>query len=165
MSYPFSLIIFLLSFFFLLFSCYYSYINYENYDKDKVLFYEFFVDLDDSPEARLFTPLLLIRRFLFVVIIISLSESNTGLLFTLLIIIQLIYFFHTVLVKKYKDIGMILAHIINELILTEYILIMGANTKMRHWDELMRLSTNYLVTINTVIVTLLILVFLLLIFH
>ena len=55
---------------------------------------------------------------------------------------------------------MILAHIINELILTEYILILGANNQKRHWDQSMRLMANYLATVNAIIVTLLVLVFL-----
>jgi len=106
-SYLISLIIFGLSFLFLLLSWYYYNKNKDNYDENEALFYEFFVDLQDTPKARMFIPLLLLRRFVFVIIIISFSGSNPSVLFGFLLLVQMYYLIHTLSNRKYKRINMV----------------------------------------------------------
>ena len=90
------------SFIFIILTLVYYFKNYRDYDSNKALFYEIYLDLENTPKARIFNTFLLIRRLAFVMIVIFLNSFGFETVFSALLIVQLIYLWQTVVIPKFE---------------------------------------------------------------
>lgn len=89
------------------FLCYAWFLAYKliyNFDPDeKFFFMEFFADLKPNKRARFYTPLLLLRRFVFVLVIIPMAPVGRHFIFSFLLIFNIPYLLFIALVKPFEE--------------------------------------------------------------
>lgn len=129
--------------------------HFKSYDpEEKFVFMEFYADVKNKRWARLYTALLLARRFLFVIAIIFLAVAGTQWIFGVLLGTQIVYWVALVVLRPFEEAKNNLVEITNETFYFVFIVLMLFLTSEEKWTESMTKLFLGLMTANTLIVTL-----------
>ena len=137
----------------LLFSFVESFVKTDESNPDKHLYFkEFISGIKSSRKARLYSFVLLTRRYLFVTYLILGSSLSSIVLVAVMVIIQVAYFTFIVSIRPYEVVKNNAIEIINEAFFLLFLLILTYFNDKNIWSESSSLAFIYMILLNSMII-------------
>jgi hypothetical protein len=126
-----------------------------NFDPNyKFLFMEYYAGIKDGRWARFYTPTLLTRRLLFIVVIILFKFLGRNTTFILLIIIQVVYICQFVILRPFRQMENNIVEGTNEAFYVSYLILMFILDEESMWSDQMTKIFIFCITANNFVVAL-----------
>jgi hypothetical protein len=139
----------LFSFSFCLNSYYASFKYLKDFDpNNKFLIMEYYAGIKESKWARFYTPILLTRRLLFVVVILLLQFSGKDTTFIFLIVIQAAYIGQLVILRPFRQIENNIVEVSNEAFYVGYLIMIFVLDGESMWSDQMSKIFVFCITAN-----------------
>jgi hypothetical protein len=134
---------------------YVTYKDLKDFDPNyKFLFMEYYAGLKESRWTRFYTPILLTRKLLFIVVILLLQFLGRDSTFILLIVIQAGYIFQLVILRPFRQIESNIIEVTNEAFYFGYLILMFALNGESMWSDQMSKIFVFCITANNFVVAL-----------
>ena len=157
----FAIIIVTLSVMLVVKAYYMVYKDWSNFDADsKFVFMEFYADIKDNKWARLYTPLLLTRRLLFIIIVLLCGSIGRDAVFSTLLFIQVLYFAVMIKLRPFEELESNIVELTNEAFYLVFVTLMLALDGESMWEGTMTTLFVSLITANSLVLLLINMVFL-----
>ena len=150
-SFIFSILVIILSFLLILFTIYLAFSSYQIDKESHNKIGEFINGLKNTKICKMYSSILLIRRFIFVLLCIALQSVQSRIPIGILLAFQVLYLAFIVFSKSYKEMIANIIEIFNELffiVLFGSLLIFNAESD---WSEVVIYIYMQLILLNTVI--------------
>ena len=121
---------------FLIYAWYLAFTFIKNYDPEKkFVLMEFFIDIKHNASARFHTPLMLLRRVVFVIVIIPLAVAGPNFIFPVLLVFELPYLFFVIKVRPFQEWNENFIEIMNECFYSAFIVLFWILNSEERWTR------------------------------